>query len=593
MDKIFYSNEPMKTTLKKILILTISLLLTNCQTFSKNRNGVNPVILTANERVDHASAEAMGKSYAVSTQGIYATRAAKEILNKGGNAIDAAVAASFVLAVERPHSTGIGGGGFMLFRDSRTKKIEAVDFRERAPKKSYEKMFQDKNGKAISSLSIDGILASGVPGLVAGLLEIHEKYGRLKREQILAPAITLADYGFPVYPSLAKALLQKESLLAQDPSASKIFLDKNKKALREGQLLVQSDLARTLKLISLSGRDVFYRGPIADAFARYFAKRNGLITKADLASYRVKWRSPVKGTFKGYEIFSMPPPSSGGVHVIQMLNMLEDDHLDKKGFLSAEAIHLTAQAMQIAFADRAKYLGDADFVKVPVQTLISKKYAQERRMEITHSARESKNVKAGSIPGFEHTETTHLSIIDKEGNIVSTTQTINGYMGSSLVLPGTGIVLNNEMDDFSAQPGAANLFGAIGGKANAVAPGKTPLSSMSPTIVLKNNLPVMSLGAPGGTRIITCVLQTMLNYLDYKLPLYESVTAIRFHHQWLPDKLDIDPPGPSTPVIEELIKRGHKIDINAVPCNVMAVAKEGDILHAVSDPRDIGTSAAL
>lgn len=583
----------MKTKLKLLLLLSFSLLATHCQIPGRTPGKSHPVILTANERLDHQSAEAMGKSYAVATQGIYATRAAKEILNMGGNAIDAAVAASFVLAVERPHSTGIGGGGFMLFRDSKTKQIEAVDFRERAPKKSFEKMFQDKNGKAISTLSINGILAPGVPGLVAGLLEIHEKYGRLKREQILAPAITLADYGFPVYPSLAKALLQKESLLAQDSAAARIFLDENKKALREGQLLVQSDLARTLKLISQNGRDVFYHGPIAEAFASYFAKNHGLITKDDLAAYRVKWRAPVSGTYKGYDIFSMPPPSSGGVHIIQMLNMLEDDHLESKGVLSAEAIHLTAQAMQSAFADRAKYLGDSDFVKVPVQTLISKKYAQERRLEFSHKARASKDVRAGSIPGFEHTETTHLSIIDHEGNIVSTTQTINGYMGSSLVLPGTGIVLNNEMDDFSAQPGAANLFGAIGGSANAVAPGKTPLSSMSPTIVMKNNVPVMSLGAPGGTRIITCVLQTMLNYLDYKLPLYESVAAIRFHHQWLPDKLDIDPPGPRTDVIEELQKRGHKIDINAVPCNVMAVAKEGEILHAVSDPRDIGTSTAL
>lgn len=582
----------MKTKLKFISILVVSALLVRCQSLSEQRPH-NPVIITANERVEHQSAEAIGKSYAVATQGIYATRAAREILNLGGNAIDAAVAASFVLSVERPHSTGIGGGGFMLFREGKSRKIFAVDFRERAPKKAYEKMFQDENGKAISSLSINGILAVGVPGLVAGLLDIHEKFGKLKREQVLAPSITLAEFGFPVYPSLAKALLQKESILAQDPEAARIFLDENKKALREGQTLVQTDLSRTLRLISSEGKKVFYKGKLADVFEDYFRKQKGFITRSDLADYKVKWKTALSGNYKGYDIFSMPPPSSGGVHVIQMLNMLEGDELKKKGFLSAESIHLTTQAMQSAFADRAKYLGDPDFVKVPVETLISRKYADERRREISHNARPSQSVKAGAVAGFEHTETTHLSIIDQEGNMVATTQTINGYMGSSLVLPGTGIVLNNEMDDFSAQPGAANLFGAIGGSQNAVAPGKTPLSSMTPTLVLKNNVPVMSVGAPGGTRIITCVLQTMLNYLEYNLPLYESVAAIRYHHQWLPDKIDIDPPGPRTDVMEELQKRGHKVEINAVPCNVMAVTKEGEVLHAVSDPRDIGTSTAL
>jgi len=582
----------MKLKFKFISILVLSFLMTRCQTLSPQKPA-NPVILTANERLDHQSAEAIGKNYAVATQGIYATRAAKEILNRGGNAIDAAVAASFVLSVERPHSTGIGGGGFLIFREGKTNRLYAVDFRERAPMKSFEKMFQDKEGKAISHLSINGILASGVPGLVAGLLEIHEKFGRLKRTEVLEPAIVLAEKGFPVYPSLAKALLQKESLLAQDSEAARIFLNNDRKALREGDLLVQSDLGKTLRLISAEGKNVFYKGKIADVFADYFSKQNGLITKADLQNYKVKWKQPLAGKYKGYDIISMPPPSSGGVHVIEMLNMLEDDRLAEKGFLSAEAIHLTAESMRSAFADRAKYLGDSDYVKVPVETLLSKKYAAERRMEITHPARISKDVKAGSIPGFEHTETTHLSIIDSSGNMVSTTQTINGYMGSSLVLPGTGIVLNNEMDDFSAQPGAANLFGAIGGSQNAIRPGKTPLSSMTPTLVLKNNVPVMSVGAPGGTRIITCVLQTMLNYLEYKLPLYESVTAIRFHHQWTPDKIDIDPPGPRSDVVRDLQKRGHKIEINAVPCNVMAVTKEGEFLHAVSDPRDIGTSTAL
>lgn len=581
----------MEIKIQFISVLLLSVVLTHCQSFKKAPT--NPVIHTVNEREDHQSAEAIGKTYAIATQGIYATRAAKEIFNLGGNAIDAAVAASFVLSVERPHSTGIGGGGFMLFRDGKNKKIYAVDFRERAPMKSTEKMFLDSKENVVPDLSINGTLATGVPGMVAGLLEIHEKFGKLKREQVMAPAITLAYYGFPIYPSLSKALLQKESVLAKDPEAAKIFLDENKKALKLGQLLVQMDLAKTLSLISKQGKNIFYKGKIADIYDDYFKKNKGLISKSDLSAYRVKWKTPLYGTYKGLDIYSMPPPSSGGVHVIEMLNMLENDKLADNGLLSADSIHLIAEAMRSAFADRAKYLGDSDFVKVPVKTLISKTYAKERRNEFFKKARSSKDVKAGTIPGFEHTETTHLSIIDAEGNMVSTTQTINGYMGASIVLPGTGIVLNNEMDDFSAKPGAANLFGAIGGSQNAIAPGKTPLSSMSPTLVLKDQTPIMSVGAPGGTRIITCVMQTMLNYLEYKLPLYESVTAIRFHHQWMPDKIDIDPPGPRTEVFEELKKRGHTIEINAVPCNVMAVSKEGDVLHAVSDPRDIGTSTAL
>ncbi|MGZ3807772.1 MAG: gamma-glutamyltransferase [Bacteriovorax sp.] len=580
---------------KYMLSIFISLSLLSCQSpAQKNKGAIHPIILTANERTDHKSAEAQGPQYAVATQGIYATKAAKDIFSLGGNAIDAAVAASFVLAVERPHSTGIGGGGFMLFREGNTKKIYAIDFRERAPLKASEKMFLGPDGSAISTLSINGVLASAVPGFVAGLLEIHQKFGNLKREQILAPAIQLAENGFPIYPSLAKALLQKESVLAQDPEASKIFLSSEKLALPEGRVLIQKDLAETLKQIAKKGKAGFYQGRVAHEYAELFKKQKGLISKKDLSSYEVKWRKPLVGSYKGNTIFSMPPPSSGGVHVIQFLNMLENDSLHDVGFLETKSIHLAASAMQSAFADRARYLGDSDFVKVPIDELISKDYAKKRRSEFDlEKARKSSAVHAGEMANSEHTETTHLSIVDNEGNMVSTTQTINGYMGASVVVPHTGIVLNNEMDDFSAKTGASNLFGAVGGAANAIVPRKTPLSSMSPTIVLKGDEPVMSLGAPGGTRIITCVAQTILNYLEFKLPLYESITSIRYHHQWLPDELDIDPPGPRADVLNSLQKMGHNIEIKAVPCNVMAVTKEGHFLHAVSDPRDIGTSTAL
>jgi gamma-glutamyltranspeptidase/glutathione hydrolase len=579
----------MKKLTKTILFVFILFIGVSCQSPSK-------IILTSNIRPDIKSSEAYGKKYAVATQGIYATKAAKEIFEKGGNAIDAAVAASFVLSVERPHSTGLGGGGFMLFREGKTKKTYAIDFRERAPLKSSENMFVGPDGKVVPNLSINGILASAVPGMVAGLLEIHQKFGHLPLSTILNPAILLSKNGFPIYPSLAKALLQKEVVLSHDPEARKIFLDDKFKALPEAHILIQKDLSHTLELIAKFGKKGFYEGAVAQEYIAFFKKENGLLTKADLDAYQVKWRTPLYGDYKGFEIYSMPPPSSGGVHVIQFLNMLENDNLEKSGILSTRAIHLAASALQAAFADRATYLGDPDFTKVPVKTLISKEYAQLRRNEFLNDrARPSSAVRAGNISEVEHTETTHLSILDDEGNAVATTQTINGFMGASVVVPHTGIVLNNEMDDFSALAGVPNLFGAIGGKANAIAPRKTPLSSMSPTIVLKDGSPVLSLGAPGGTRIISCVAQTILNFIEFKMPLFESVASVRYHHQWTPDVLDIDPPGPNKGVLLELQKMGYNIQLKAVPCNVMAVSKELNLetpYHAVADPRDIGTSTA-
>ena len=541
-------------------------------------------------RVVQKLPESIGPNYGIATQGIYATKAAVDIFEKGGNAIDAAIAASFTISVERPHSTGIGGGGFMLFRDAATKKIYAIDFRERAPLSSTTNMYLDEKGNPIANLSINGVKAIATPGLVAGLLEIHEKFGRLSRSDVLSSAIELAEKGFKVYPSLAKALSQKEDELIKDKDATKIFLDGNKKALKEGDILIQKDLASTLKLISREGKKAFYEGEIA----KNFEDNHFVVTKKDLGEYKVLWREPLKGNFKGYSIFSMPPPSSGGIHVLQFLSMLEEDHLKEKGFLSAQSIHLAASALQSAFADRAKYLGDPDFINVPTKDLISKDYAKKRRAEIdSNRARKAQEVSFGKISGYEHDETTHLSIIDKEGNMIATTQTINGYMGSSVVLPHTGIVLNNEMDDFSAKPGASNLFGAVGSKANAIAPKKTPLSSMSPTLILnEKDDPILSVGAPGGTRIISCVAQTILNYLEFKLPPYESIASARYHQQWLPDELDLEPGKIPQETIEKLKQMGHNVQEKSVNCNVMAVAKEENLFRAVSDPRDIGTSHA-
>lgn len=576
----------MKKLLSALLVLFIS---TNCQTTS-SRHGV---IRTANERPDHASAEARGTQYVVSTQGRFATQAAEKMFALGGNIIDATVAASFAVSVERPQSTGIGGGGFMLYHEAQSGKTYAIDFRERAPLAATKDMYVGKDGVANTALSQNGALAVAVPGLVAGLLEIHKKFGSLPLEKVLQPAIELAETGFPIYEEFHRALEYRANELKKDPSAKSIFLNAQGQVPAVGTLLIQKDLAKTLRLIAKKGKDGFYAGSVANSMVRFSQSHKGLLTHKDLKTYEVKWREPLSGQFYDYQVYSMPPPSSGGIHVIQFLKFLENDALSQDGVLSKKAIHLAASALQSSFADRATYLGDSDFVSVPVSGLTSSQYIKARRSEISlKRARKAGEVKAGNPLPYESTDTTHLSLMDAQGNAVSTTQTINGWMGAAVVAPGTGVVLNNEMDDFSAQEGSANLFGAIGGKSNAIAPKKTPLSSMSPTILLKEGKPVMAVGAPGGTRIISCVAQTILNYIEFKMPLYDSIASVRYHHQWQPDVLYIDPPGPRPEVLQELKTMGYDVRMEPIPCNVMAVTREGSTLHGVADPRDIGTSVA-
>ncbi len=579
--------------LRSLVLFSALTLVVGCKTLPQSQKNLNAVIKSGEERADHESARASGSKYAISTQGKYATLAGQKMLAAGGNIIDAAVAASFVISVERPQSTGIGGGGFLVYRDVKSGKTYAIDFRERAPLKASKDMYLGKDGKPQPRLSQDGILSVGVPGLVAGLLEIHKKFGSLPLAQVIAPSIELAENGFPIYPELHEALTFRAETLKKDPTARMIFLNASGEVPAVGTLLVQKDLAKTLKLISAKGRDGFYKGPVANSIVKFSNQTKGLITSKDLTSYEVKWREPVTGKFHGYDVYSMPPPSSGGVHVIQFLNFLENDKLAQKGVLTDSSIHLAASALQSSFADRAKYLGDPDFTKVPVKGLIDPKYVASRRAAVDpKKARHISDVEAGNPMPYESSETTHLSIMDAEGNAVATTQTINGWMGAAVVAPGTGILLNNEMDDFSQAEGASNLFGAVGGAPNAIAPRKTPLSSMSPTILVKDGKAVMSVGAPGGTRIISCVAQTILNYIEFELPLYESVAMIRYHHQWQPDKLVIEAPGPKPEVLKKLQDMGYTVDIKRIGCNVMAVAREGNNFVGVADPRDIGTSAA-
>ncbi len=534
-----------------------------------------------------------GKEYAISAQGRYSTEAGVKMYELGGNAIDAAAAVSFCISVERPQSTGIGGGGFLLYKSPEMKKPLSFDFREKAPFLANSKMYLDKKGEVIKGKSLNGIFAGGVPGLVAGIFEIHKKYGKLPLSTVMQPAIDLASKGFEVYPGLAMALRIREQTLKKYPATVKIFFDqKTGHVLQEGDLLVQKDLAKTLRTIAKKGRDGFYKGWVADAIVAEERRRGGLIRYNDLNRYNMVEREPIVGSYKGHEIYSMGPPSSGGIHVIQILNILEPLNLDHYGIQDARTIHYTASAMQQAFADRARYLGDMDYVKVPLRELTSKEYAKIIREKIPSDRALTKDeVLPGKFDGYESTETTHFSIMDKDGAMISSTQTVNGFMGSGLVIPGTGMLLNNEMDDFATKVGAKNLFGAVGGENNLVESEKRPLSSMSPTLVLKNGEPLLAVGTPSGTRILTCVAQTILNYIEHNEPLLNAVSAVRYHQQWYPDELRVGTVGLLKDEEDKLREMGYKINHRNLGCRIQAIALEKGQFIGVSDPRGQGLAA--
>ena len=581
--------------MKYFLFLLLFTVLSGCvQSLRKNKAEQSPLISIA----PREQVEAHGKKWMIATQGKYATQIANEVMRSGGNLIDAAIAASFAISVERPHSTGIGGGGFLIYHEAKTGKNFVFDFRERAPMHSKQSMYLDAQASVIPDLSVYGALAVGTPGLVKGLALIHQKFGKKTWKSLIFPAQILAKNGFDIYPSLAHAIQEKQSVLNRYSSSKKIFLHEDGSVKVLGEHLSQADLANSLEKISINPDD-FYSGKIASMISASIKNEHGLLSLIDLKKYKVKERKPLTAFWKGYEVVTMPPPSSGGVHVLQILKLLENDSLQ---FFTPKMVQLTASAMQSAFADRAVFLGDPDFVKVPLHGLLNAEYLKKRRSEFNEThARSQSEVLAGDVPRFEEEEnTTHFSMMDSEGNVVVSTQTINDFFGSGFVAEGTGIVLNNEMDDFSAKPGATNIFGAVGGTANAIAPMKTPLSSMSPTIIFKNHEPVLALGAPGGTRIITAVVQTILNHLAFKKDLYTSIASARIHQQWSPDELMIESPAainkreevsPST--ILELEKIGWKIKRESAASNVMAVSRseKNAELVGVSDPRDIGTSA--
>ncbi len=524
----------------------------------------------------------------VTSQGEATSRAALSTIAKGGNIIDAFVTASFTISVERPHSTGIGGGGFLLYFNTVDKKVYAFDFREIAPVLATGDMFLTDDGKTQPLLSQEGVFAVATPGLVAGLYDIHKRFGKLPWKDIIQPAIDLARNGFPLYEQLYVALQDRKHVLGVDPEAKSTFLLNDGSVPKMGTLVVQENLAKTLELIAQKGKLAFYKGKVADAIVKAVRSKRGILTLKDLRDYRMKERLPVSAAYKGLKIFSMPPPSSGGIHVIQILKMLEPYNLKAMGPQSTDAVHLTANSMQRAFVDRATYLGDPDFNHVPVKELLSSKYLEKLSKEIdTKNALRADTLKPIDLP-YESSDTTHFSIADNDGNMVASTQTINGWFGSGVIAQGTGIILNNEMDDFAQKVGAQNLFGAVGGNNNLVEPKKRPLSSMSPTIITKDEKPYMALGSPSGTRIITCVAQTILNSVEFEMPLFESVAATRIHQQWQPDLLKIEAPYLSSSVEKALKERGHNVVHEKLGCSIQAIKRENNQWTGVSDPRGEG-----
>jgi gamma-glutamyltranspeptidase/glutathione hydrolase len=494
----------------------------------------------------------------VAAQESRAARIGVEILDRGGNAVDAAVAVGFALAVTYPRAGNIGGGGFMVIHLAKTGQDVTIDYRETAPAAATATMFLDASGEPDPKKSRDSALSVGVPGTVAGLALAREKYGsgKLSLADLIEPAITLARNGVDVVDDIADTLPSAQQRIARWHSSAPVFLNSDGTVLAPGQDLLQPDLAATLHTIARDGPKGFYEGPVAEKLVTAIRKAGGIMTVDDLKNYRAIERVPLRGTYRGYDIVSMPPPSSGGVHLIEMLNILEGYDLAKLN--RDESLHVMIEAMKRAYADRAVFMGDPDAIKMPVAGLTSKKYATSLRAQIGQRATPSAEIRAGKPADFEGRNTTHFSIIDRDGNAVSNTYTLNFSYGLGLVAEGTGVLLNNELDDFTSKPGTANAYGLVGYDANLPGPGKRPLSSMTPTIVLKDGKPFLITGSPGGSRIITAVLQIIVNAIDFHMPIDQAVSAPRLHHQWQPDEVYVEP-GFAPEVLEALAKRGHNV----------------------------------
>ena len=535
-----------------------------------------------------------GQHGMVASNSEIASQVGVEIMKRGGNAVDAAVAVGLALAVVFPYAGNIGGGGFMMIR-KKDGTATAIDYREMAPKAASRNVYLDKNGQLIKGEggSIVGYRAAGVPGTLAGFDLALKKYGsgRLSWAELVKPARMLAETGYAIPYSYVRSIESYKKDLAKYPETNKIFLNGGK-LFAEGETLVQPELAQTLGRIERQGAQEFYTGKTAELIAADMKANNGLITLEDLKNYQAKERVPVRGTYRGYEIISMPPPSSGGAIMLEILNILEAYDLRGMGFNSAAKYQLVTEAMRRAFADRAEFMGDADFVDVPVKTLIDKKYAEKRRQSINlTSATSSSQIGHGEITGAESMETTHFTVVDAEGNMVSNTYTINNGFGSAATVKGAGFLLNDEMDDFAAQPGKPNMFGLIQGERNAVQAGKRPLSAMTPTIVLrKDGTPWFAVGAAGGPRIISAVLQTIINVIDHDMNIQLALDSPRIHHQWMPDELLVEPYGISPDTRKILETYGQKFaerPVTIANATAIMIDDKGTRLGAV-DSRGAG-----
>ena len=515
-----------------------------------------------------------------------ASEVGAQILKKGGNAIDAAVATGLALAVVLPRAGNLGGGGFMIVHLAKENKTIAIDYREKAPSAADRDLFLDENGDYDKKKAQFSLLSAGVPGSVAGFHHALTKYGTITWQEALEPAIKLAEQGFEIPHDLANTLASERyrKRLSSNPAAAKVFFKKDKSIYSAGETLVQTDLAWTLKQLSKNGPDAFYKGEIAKLIVQEMEANGGLITLEDLKNYNIAERKPLLGQYKNFEIVSMPPSSSGGTHLIQMLNMLEEFPIKEMGFGSADSIHIMAEVMKRAYADRSKYLGDSDFYKVP-SSLTSKDYAKALNKDISvEEITPSSEVAPGNPYPYESPDTTHFSVMDQYGNAVSNTYTLNFSYGSGMMIPGTGMLINNEMDDFSSKPGTPNGYGLLGSEANAIEPNKRPLSSMTPTIIFKDNEPYMVFGSPGGSRIITTVLQVAMNVMEHDMNIAQAVHSPRMHHQWLPEVLMIEQGfGVDT---ENLLKqKGYRLYPSSTMGSVQAIIKKGNYFYGSADPR--------
>ena len=536
----------------------------------------------------------VGERGVVASRSPLASEVGLEVLKRGGNAVDAAVAVGFALAVTHPSAGNLGGGGFMVMRLA-DGGIAVNDHREVAPKRASRDMYLDEAGKVVAGLSTASHLAVGVPGTVDGLLAVLVRHGTLSEREVLAPAIRLARDGFPLPDDIAPQLARYREQFSRYPASMAQFAKSDGSAYAAGTLFRQPDLAATLERIAAKGRDGFYTGRTADLLVAEMERGGGLIGHDDLKAYRSVWRQPVRGTYRGHEIISMPPPSSGGVLLVQLLNMLETHDVATIGVENPNTAHLMIEAERRAYADRAEHLGDPDFFAVPMAMLTDKAYAGARLADFaSDKASTSEQIGAGRRWPEESPETTHVSVLDAAGNAVAYTTTLNLAYGSKIVVAGAGFLLNNEMDDFSAKPGVPNSFGLVGAEANAIAPGKRMLSSMTPTIVLKDRQPFLVTGSPGGSTIITTVLQVVVNVIDHDMDLAAAVSRPRFHHQWLPNRVIYEPGAFSRQTLDALASRGH-VNLNVMDFGIgdaNSAMRLGDALIGVSDPRNAGAALA-